>query len=104
MFTMVASRTTINCAAAITMSARPRLRGRGAILRSVAAAVEMSMLMHAKPFWQADYSTQDPVLWGDYISGFVLGDRVGVRLSARSRPAPQAPTRRAREAGGSRRS
>src|SRR5438067_469119 len=71
-FTMVASRTTINCAAAITMSARPRLRGRGAILRSVAEAVEMSMLMHAKPFGKADYSSQDPVLSGDYISGFVL--------------------------------
>src|SRR5256885_11327398 len=69
MFTMVASRTTINCAAAITMSARPRLRGRGAILRSVAEAVEMSVLMHAKPSGSADYSSQDPVPSGDYISG-----------------------------------
>src|SRR6266576_3233994 len=78
MFTMVASRTTISCAAAITMSARPRLRGRGAILRSVAEAVEISMLMHAKPFCQADYSSQDPVLSGDYISGFVLWGGVGL--------------------------
>src|SRR2546429_9716423 len=72
MFTMVASRTTINCAAAITMSARPRLRGRGAILRSVAEAVEMAMLMHAKPFGKAGYSSQAPVISGGYISGCVL--------------------------------
>src|SRR5205085_3716769 len=78
MLTMVASRTTISCAAAITMSARPRLRGRGAILRSVAEAVEMSMLMHAKPFEWADYSSPDPLRSGDYIRGFALGGQSGV--------------------------